>query len=40
MGQIVENIIFKMAAGRHIGFRAPKNSAHTFASVTLAKFVI
>ena len=40
MGQIVENIIFKMAAGRHIGFGAPKNSAHTFARVTLAKFVI
>ena len=40
MGQIVENVIFKMAAGCHIGFRAPQNSAHTFASVTLAKFVI
>ena len=34
----MENVIFKMAAGRHIGFRAPKNSAHTFARVTLAKF--
>ena len=40
MGQIEENIIFKMAAGRHIGFWAPKNSAHTFARVTPAKFVI
>ena len=40
MGQIVENVIFKMATGRHIGFGAPKNSAHTFARVTLAKFVI
>ena len=40
MGQIVENVIFKMAAGRHIGFGDPKNSAHTFARVTLAKFVI
>ena len=40
VGQIVENVIFKMAAGGHIGFRAPKNSTHTFARVTLAKFVI
>ena len=40
VGQVVENVIFKMAAGRHIWFQAPKNLAHTFARVTLAKYVI
>ena len=35
VGQIVENGIFKMATSRHIGFRAPKNPAHTFTRDTL-----
>ena len=32
--QIVKNATFKMATGRHIGFRTPKTSAQTFARVT------
>ena len=38
VGQIDENIIFKMAAVRHIGYWAAKNSANIFTGDTLATF--
>ena len=40
MGQIVEDLIKKMATARHLGFWHPQNSTHILRRVTLAQFLI